>query len=92
MPESTDPTARIDVNPAVLGGKPVVRGTRIAVELVVELLARGWTERQVYESYRGLGADDVRACVEYAAKAWPGGRGFPPMNTQGGAGPPAVRH
>jgi uncharacterized protein (DUF433 family) len=91
MPDSTDPNARIEVNPAVLGGKPVVRGTRIAVEWVVDLLAHAWTEKQVLDNYPALAAEDVRACVEYAAKAWPSGRGFPATNTEGGAEPPAIR-
>ena len=41
----------ISVDPAVLVGKPVVKGTRIAVELVVELMANGWTQEQILESY-----------------------------------------
>jgi uncharacterized protein (DUF433 family) len=68
MPDSTDPAERIELNPAILGGKPVVRGTRIAVEWVVDLLAHGWTEKQVLDNYPRLAADDVRTCREYAAK------------------------
>ena len=58
---------RITVDPKVLVGKPVVRGTRLAVEFVVELLAEGWTEEQVLENYPGLTREDIRACLHYAS-------------------------
>jgi uncharacterized protein (DUF433 family) len=59
---------RIVVDPAVLRGKPVVRGTRIGVGFVVELLAAGWSEAQVLEQYPQLSQEDVRACLAYAAE------------------------
>ena len=58
---------RITVDPEILVGKPVVRGTRIAVEHVVELLAQGWSEAQVIENYPGLHHEDVLACLRYAS-------------------------
>jgi uncharacterized protein (DUF433 family) len=58
---------RIVADPDVLVGKAVVRNTRISVELVVELLARGYTERDLLEQYPHLVVDDVRACLAYAA-------------------------
>ena len=58
---------RITIDPKVLTGKPVVCGTRIAVEFVVELLAEGWTEQQIIENYPGLTHDDVLACLRYAS-------------------------
>jgi uncharacterized protein (DUF433 family) len=58
---------RITVDSRVLAGKPLVRGTRIAVELVVELLAAGWTQEQVLDNYPTLTAEDVRACLAYAS-------------------------
>ena len=58
---------RITVDPHVLVGKPVVRNARIAVELVVDLLAAGWTQEQVLDSYPRLTAEDVRACLAYAS-------------------------
>jgi uncharacterized protein (DUF433 family) len=58
---------RIEVDPERLGGKPVVRGSRIAVELVVEMVADGWSVERIRESYPGLTAEDVRACLRYAA-------------------------
>ena len=59
----------IELNPAVLVGKPVVRGTRISVELVLELLADGWDERELLDGYPSLSRDDIRACLHYAAAA-----------------------
>ncbi|MFP4172979.1 MAG: DUF433 domain-containing protein [Candidatus Hydrogenedentota bacterium] len=58
---------RITIDPKVLTGKPVVRGTRIAVEFVVELLAEGWSEQQIIENYPGLTHEDVLACLRYAS-------------------------
>jgi uncharacterized protein (DUF433 family) len=54
---------RITVDPRILVGKPIVKGTRISVELVVSLLAAGWTEAQVLDAYPTIKADDVRACL-----------------------------
>jgi uncharacterized protein (DUF433 family) len=53
---------RITVDPDILAGKSVIRGTRIAVELVLELLAAGQSESDVLESYPGLTREDVLAC------------------------------
>jgi uncharacterized protein (DUF433 family) len=57
---------RIEVKPEVLVGKPVVRGTRIAVEFVIGLLARGWSEEEILENYPHLSKEDIRACLGYA--------------------------
>jgi uncharacterized protein (DUF433 family) len=57
---------RITIDPAVLVGKPVIRGTRLSVEFVVGLLAGGWTEAQVLANYPGITAEDVNACLRYA--------------------------
>jgi uncharacterized protein (DUF433 family) len=59
---------RITVDPEVLAGKPLVKGTRLSVELVVGLLAEGWTDRQLLANYPTLSAEDVRACLAYAAE------------------------
>jgi uncharacterized protein (DUF433 family) len=58
---------RISVDPRVLVGKPVVKGTRIAVEFVIDLLARGWTTEQILKEYDHLTAEDVQACLSYAS-------------------------
>jgi uncharacterized protein (DUF433 family) len=57
---------RIVADSRVLTGKPVVRGTRISVELVVDLLAAGWSQEQILRSYPHLTEEDVRACLSYA--------------------------
>ena len=54
---------RIVLDPAVLAGKPVVRGTRLSVEFVVGLLADGWSEAEILENYPNLQRDDIRACL-----------------------------
>ena len=54
---------RIIVDSKILTGKPVVRGTRISVELVVDLLATGWSHAQILASYPHLTEDDTRACL-----------------------------
>lgn len=59
---------RITVDPAICHGKPCIRGHRIWVSLVMDLLAGGMTIEQVLAQYPGLEADDVRACMAYAAE------------------------
>lgn len=51
----------------MLVGKPIVRGTRLAVEFIVELLANGWSEQQILQNYPGITTDDIHACLHYAA-------------------------
>jgi uncharacterized protein (DUF433 family) len=58
---------RIAVDPRILVGKPAVKGTRIAVEMVVDLLAAGWTHQQILDSYPTLSEEDIRACLAYAS-------------------------
>jgi uncharacterized protein (DUF433 family) len=58
---------RIDLNPEVLVGKPVIKGTRIAVEFLVDLLAQGWPESEVLRNYPGLTHEDILACLSYAS-------------------------
>lgn len=60
---------RIIVDPQILVGKPVVRGTRLAVDFIIDLLAEGWTEAQILENYPGLTTDDLRACLAYASES-----------------------
>jgi uncharacterized protein (DUF433 family) len=57
---------RIILDPSVLAGKPVVRGTRISVDLVLELLASGWNESDILHEYPGLEREDILACIRYA--------------------------
>jgi uncharacterized protein (DUF433 family) len=59
---------RIILDPEVLSGKPVVRGTRLAVEFIIELLAQGWTEPDILSNYPGLAREDIQACLSYASE------------------------
>ncbi|MBN1136283.1 MAG: DUF433 domain-containing protein [Anaerolineae bacterium] len=58
---------RIVVDPAILVGKPVIRGTRLAVEFVIDLLAQGWDEADLLRNYPGLTQEDIHACLRYAS-------------------------
>lgn len=58
---------RIVVDPETLVGKPVIRGTRLSVELIVDLLGQGWSEADVLRSYPKLTAEDIQACLKYAS-------------------------
>ena len=58
--------ARITLDPKVLLGKPVVRGTRLSVEFVVGLVANEWTRAQILDNYPGITGDDITACLQYA--------------------------
>ena len=57
---------RIVLDPAVLAGKPVVKGTRLSVAFVLDLLAQGWSEQEILDQYPNLSRDDIRACLAYA--------------------------
>jgi uncharacterized protein (DUF433 family) len=59
---------RIVASPDVLVGKPVVKGTRLSVEFIVDLLAEGWTQEQILDNYPNLTAADIRACLAYASE------------------------
>jgi uncharacterized protein (DUF433 family) len=72
---------RITADPAVLVGKPVVRGTRLAVEFVLELIAAGWSFDDMVANYPGLTVEDIRACVAYAKDVLAEERVFPAANT-----------
>jgi uncharacterized protein (DUF433 family) len=61
------PSERIVVDPKILAGKPVIRGTRLAVEFILELLAAGQTESDILANYPGLTRDDILACLAYAS-------------------------
>ncbi len=58
---------RITANKEILGGKPIIKGTRISVEFILELLASGVTENEILQDYPHLTSDDIHACLEYAA-------------------------
>jgi uncharacterized protein (DUF433 family) len=60
-------TERVEVNPRILAGKPVVRDTRVPVYLILDLIAGGYSFDRIVESYPVLTVEDVKAGVEYAA-------------------------
>lgn len=60
-------TDRIEINPRVMLGKPVIRGTRIPVELILRKLSEGASETDVIDAYPRLTREDIRAATHYAA-------------------------
>ena len=58
---------RISIDPAILVGKPVIKGTRLAVEFMIDLLAQGWTEPDILRNYPGITREDIQACLAYAS-------------------------
>jgi uncharacterized protein (DUF433 family) len=58
---------RITINPKVMVGKPVIRGTRLTVEFILNLLAHGATTDEIIKEYQGLKVEDVRACILFKA-------------------------
>ncbi|OQA46786.1 MAG: hypothetical protein BWY52_00576 [Chloroflexi bacterium ADurb.Bin325] len=71
------PEERIVIDPDVLVGKPVVRGTRLAVEFIIDLFAQGWAERDVLQNYPGLTKEDIQACFAYASRTLKAERVYP---------------
>lgn len=59
---------RITINPAQLDGKPCIRGLRISVQTILEFLSAGNTPEEILEQYPSLNAEDITACLQYAAK------------------------
>jgi len=59
---------RISINPRVMVGKPVIRGTRLTVEYILGLLAHGIAMEEILEEYPGLVRDDIYACLLFASK------------------------
>ena len=60
---------RITLNPKVMTGKPVIRGTRLTVEYILGLLAHGATEVEILDEYEGLSHEDIQACLLFAAQS-----------------------
>jgi uncharacterized protein (DUF433 family) len=59
---------RLVLNPAVVAGKPIVKGTRLAVEFIIDLLAQDWTQADILRNYPSLTHDDILACLPYASQ------------------------
>ncbi|MGI2907544.1 DUF433 domain-containing protein [Tolypothrix sp. VBCCA 56010] len=60
---------RIVLNPKVLAGKPVIRGTRLSVEYILNLLAHDANVAEILEEYEGLSPEDIKACILFASKS-----------------------
>jgi uncharacterized protein (DUF433 family) len=60
---------RITVDPKVMVGKPVIKGTRLTVEYILNLLAHGATTTEILSEYRGLTQDDIQACILFATRS-----------------------
>lgn len=60
---------RITLNPKVLAGKPIIKGTRLTVEYVLNLLAHGATTEEILNEYQGLKREDIQACCLFATKS-----------------------
>jgi uncharacterized protein (DUF433 family) len=67
----------IILDPAILTGKPTIKGTRIAVEFVVDLLARGWSSQDILREYSQLTTEDIQACLAYASDVLQSERVYP---------------
>ena len=60
---------RITINPKVMVGKPIIRGTRLTVEYILNLLAHGATVTEIVSEYNGLTKEDIQACILFATKS-----------------------
>jgi uncharacterized protein (DUF433 family) len=60
---------RITSNSEILGGKPIIRGTRISVEFILQLFASGLTEEEILREYSHLTTEDIHAALQFAADA-----------------------
>jgi uncharacterized protein (DUF433 family) len=68
---------RITLDPDILAGKPVIRGTRLSVEFVIGLMADGWSEADILANYPGVRHDDIIACLAYARDVLSSEKVFP---------------
>ena len=59
---------RIEINPKIMVGKPVIKGTRLTVEFILNLLAKGATIEEILEEYEGLTKEDILACLLFASR------------------------
>jgi uncharacterized protein (DUF433 family) len=59
---------RIALNPKVMTGKPVIKGTRLTVEFILNLMAHGATMQDIINEYKGLTKEDIQACILFASK------------------------
>jgi uncharacterized protein (DUF433 family) len=74
----TDVESRIVLDPGILAGKPVIRGTRLSVDFVIGLMADGWSQERILAGYPGLVRDDLVAALAYARDLLRAERVYPP--------------
>ncbi len=67
----------IVIDPEILAGKPVLRGTRLSVDFIIGLMAEGWSEAQIVENYPGVSHEGLMACLAYARDILGSERVFP---------------
>ncbi len=72
---------RIVINPEIMVGKPVIKGTRLSVEYILNLLAHGDTATDIIQEYEGLTTEDIQACLLFAAKSLEN-TSFMPLETE----------
>jgi uncharacterized protein (DUF433 family) len=72
---------RITINPKIMVGKPVIKGTRLTVEYIVNLLAHGATAEEILQEYAGLAQEDIQACLLFAAQSLEG-TAFMPLSVE----------
>ena len=58
----------ITTDPNILVGKPIIKGTRLSVEFIIDLLAQGWSESEILRNYPGLTHEDIQACLMYTSE------------------------
>lgn len=68
---------RITIDQEILSGKPVVSGTRLAVEFIIDLFALGWSEAEILRNYPGITRGDIQACLSYASALLNGEKVYP---------------
>jgi uncharacterized protein (DUF433 family) len=73
----TNDPLRITLDPELLAGKPVIRGTRLSVEFVIGLMAEGWSEADILANYPGISHEDLLACLAYARDTLSSEKVFP---------------
>jgi uncharacterized protein (DUF433 family) len=69
MKDDRELLERITLDPKVMVGKPVIAGTRLTVEYVLNVLAHGGTVAEILEEYQGLTPEDIQACLLFAHRA-----------------------
>ena len=73
---------KIVINPKIMVGKPIIKGTRIPVDMIIRLIAQGMTVEEILEDYPNLTKEDVRAALEYVASLVEGEDIFPSVDIE----------